>query len=500
MSALIHSCPRLKAFVTIFVPSTSVDRYWATDYGSQMADEMSDYEEPEEFEEFNEAEASGVALEDDKTVAGMHHLARFAGLTKLTVGEMYEGPEADTADRWVEDIVEILLACPDLEELTLSFSEHCVDDSQGAFDGGRGKFLKFVCLNYSKRAARPLRLKVLRLGLGVILRRDPITGLVPQDISGLTDLSVLEELYIDCRKTSPFDNYDLDEGLGARRIPWDLFTPDFAPSLARVGVFPYPRNLDFFPVPLLSLLQLPVDSALHQSQVRQRPPSQVTLRLWTFEVVAICPSIYLKNAGYVTSAKEVRRRVSPVLMPDTRQGLEETEESWEAYMGLASNASSIYLLTTSEAPRLGLKYQARLEAMLARTPGLRVLVIGAPWLALDSAFRDASATLEQMEAMVATHGENNRLASSVKWRKTLAWRLAEAGRGLLIVKIGRHAWRVQRGGGDGGADPVALLSMDRYEQRRLENFRPPSHLYPEFVMSKICSSLGQRHEFEAMMR
>ncbi|KAL8306427.1 hypothetical protein RB597_003052 [Gaeumannomyces tritici] len=485
MSALIRSCPELKAFVTIFVPG-----------------QPSGCEEPVEFGELDEAKAGGEAIEDDTIVAGMRHLARFAGLTKLTVGEMYEAPVAGTEGRWAEDIVEILLACPDLEELTLSFSEHCIEDSQGAFDRGCGEFFRLVCLNYKKRAARPLRLKVLRIGLGVILRRDPATKLVPQDISGLTDLCVLEELYVDCRKTSPFGNHGLEEGLGARRIPWDLFTPDSAPSLARVGLFPCPRNLDYLPVPLFSLLQLPPDSELHQSEVRRRPPSQnnqVTLRLWAFAAVAICPSIYTRNVGFISSTiKTHRAPVASVMVAAHEGSLPDTNEAWEAYMGLASKASSVFLQATVRDPRDGLTYQEQLEAMLARTPGLRVLVVGAPWVCMAQPFRHS--TVEQIEARAAANSEHNRLASSLRWRKALARRLAETGRGLRIVKIGRHAWRVQRGVGDVGADQVTLLSMDRYEQRHLENFRPPSHLYPEFVMFGICSSLGQRHEYEAMMR
>lgn len=475
MSALIRSCPRLKSFVMIFVPYTDPeDDMWRDD-----ADEISDAEEPDrEVAEEAQAQTTALGEEEDMTVAGMHHLARFAGLTKLTVGQMEAAFEQDGEYRcWAEDVVRILVACPDLEELTLSFSERGVRS-----DRESGSFFRLVCHNYAKRAARPLRLKVLRLGLGLALRHDAGTGLPVPRISDLTDLSVLEELYVDRRNTDPSTYHFLQTGLDVGAVPWDVFTPDCCPALARIGVFPTPEDLDGIPTALLSLLQLPVDHALQQSEVRRRPRSdsnQVALRLGGF------------NPGFgLMEVCEDQAATATATVQD------QEDAQWEAYLGLAANARSLFLQTSFDEARLELKHQAQLEAMLGRTPGLRVLVLAAPLPVLGAAFHQRSTTVEQMDAMLAANRDNMKLAASTKWRKKLARRLAEAGRGLRVVKIGRHAWRVHRG----GADAVQLLSMDRYEQRRLGCFRPPNHAYPEFVRSKVYASFGDSHEYEAAMR
>ncbi|KLU91334.1 hypothetical protein MAPG_09855 [Magnaporthiopsis poae ATCC 64411] len=481
MSALIRSCPHLKSFVMIYVPYSDLDHDMTGDDDDEASDEdgetSDDDDESSDSQEPNKevAKEAQHEEEEDKTVAGMHYLARFTGLTKLTVGQMEPlvGKDGEYR-RWANDIVRILVACPDLEELTLGFSEDGI-----RFDRRCEEFLQFVCLGYADRAARPLRLKVLRLGLGVALRRDADSGLPVPRISDLTDIYGLEELYVDCRKTNLSYNNYAQTRPSVAAIPWDVFKPDCCPALARIGIFPFPQDLDDIPAPLLSLLQLPVDHPLQQTAVYRRPSSddnQVALRLGGF------------NPGFVVSRQEDDPDTAAVTV--TTQEVEDAE--WKAYLSLAANARSLFLQTVFDSVRLELKHQPHLEAMLRRTPGLRVLVLSAPLPVLGPAFHQPSTTGEQMDAMLAENRENTKLAISAKWRKNLARRLAQAGRGLQIVKIGRHAWRVHRG----SADTMQLLSMDRYEQRRLGCFRPPGHAFPEFAPSKIYTSLGYRHEYE----
>ncbi|KAL8364551.1 hypothetical protein RB595_003707 [Gaeumannomyces hyphopodioides] len=453
MPVLIRSCPRLKAFVTIFVPNADLDRRWL--YDDELPDGC-EIKDDEDAEEPDEPAAKMIAPEDDELLVGMHHLARFKGLAKLT------------------DIVEILLGCPNLEEPTLSFSEYTVRNSELAFNHTCGAFFRRVCLNYSKCAARHLRLKVLRFRLGVVLRRhlrgddeeEPGAVALNRYLSGLTDMSMLEEVYVKARRA--YHQPD-DSSHAVAPIPWEIFTPDCAPALRRIGQTAPVRD--------------------HPKAAFRGQPGLTEALGWRD-----CPCVPGNSRGQhglcsddgnfdgrIAHRDLSRRRIS----------------RYHQYLDLASNSNNLFLITEFDTATLQIKYQTVLESILARTPGLRVLVLGAPWPELDLAYAKYWTTGEEMEAMIEATRRYKELAGSLRWRKALAARLAEAETGLRIIKIGRHAWRVWRGNVTTGRPK--LLGMDRAEQRRLGGFRPPCHMYPEFAMSMVYQSLGKGRIYEGMM-
>lgn len=137
---------------------------------------------------------------------------------------------------WTPKIASMLGKSQHLKELGLSLSAEC--ERQYALAGKSKTFLKFfVALveRYRDQGDEPLRLRVLKLGYGVLLntpheaRKDE--RLEQADyLSDLTNRAYLEELYID---------NDLDVGCplnirnAAGQIAWPSVTPSFLPNLKR---------------------------------------------------------------------------------------------------------------------------------------------------------------------------------------------------------------------------------------------------------------------------
>lgn len=139
-------------------------------------------------------------------------------------------------DIWVRKISTMLGKSRLLERLGLSLSAEC--ERQYALAGKSRAFLNFFRLlaeRYRDQGDDPLRLRVLKLGYGVLLKTTH--GPRPGDsleqaeyLSYLVDPVTLEELYID---------NDLDNGWplhiwpAARQVSWPTVTPSFLPNLKR---------------------------------------------------------------------------------------------------------------------------------------------------------------------------------------------------------------------------------------------------------------------------
>jgi hypothetical protein len=139
-------------------------------------------------------------------------------------------------DVWIPKIATMLGKSRFLEELGLSLSAEC--ERQHALAGKSKKFLNFfpsLAERYRDQGDEPLRLRVLKMGYGVLLNT-PKENLVHDDpdqceyLSSLIRRAALEELYID---------NDLDVGCPLKirtsvgRIAWSCITPSFLPSLKR---------------------------------------------------------------------------------------------------------------------------------------------------------------------------------------------------------------------------------------------------------------------------
>lgn len=139
-------------------------------------------------------------------------------------------------DVWIPKITTMLGKSRFLEELGLSLSADC--ERQHALSGKSKAFLNFfpnLVERYRDQGDEPLRLRVLKMGYGVLLNA-PKEGLEDEGpeqgdyLSSLINRAYLEELYID---------NDLDVGCPlkirtfAGRIAWSWITPSFLPNLKR---------------------------------------------------------------------------------------------------------------------------------------------------------------------------------------------------------------------------------------------------------------------------
>ncbi|KKY30784.1 putative major facilitator superfamily protein [Diaporthe ampelina] len=139
---------------------------------------------------------------------------------------------------WMPKIATMLGKSRFLEELGLSLSAEC--ERQHALAGKSKAFLNFfpsLVERYRDQGDEPLRLRVLKLGYGVLLNTPP-GDLQDGDpacerdeyLSFLTQAEYLEELYV---------NNDLDVGCPLKirtsvgRIAWSWITPSFLPNLKR---------------------------------------------------------------------------------------------------------------------------------------------------------------------------------------------------------------------------------------------------------------------------
>ncbi|KAG8160086.1 hypothetical protein KVR01_010723 [Diaporthe batatas] len=137
---------------------------------------------------------------------------------------------------WIPKIATMLGRSRFLEELGLSLSSEC--ERQHALAGQSRAFLDFfpsLVQRYRDQGDEPLRLRVLKLGYGVLLNM-PKGSLEDNDsdqgeyLSSFTHREYLEELYMD---------NDLDVGCplkirsSAGRIAWSWITPSFLPNLKR---------------------------------------------------------------------------------------------------------------------------------------------------------------------------------------------------------------------------------------------------------------------------
>ncbi|KAL8383665.1 hypothetical protein RB595_010730 [Gaeumannomyces hyphopodioides] len=524
MMTILLSCPRLKSFVMIYQRSDDyASRYQMgpviyLPHGMQLA----------QFGLMRSAAQgvraeSGYGIDDEEDAevvksalasADMHHLVPFSGLTKLTIAEM-DGQQTQLKHHWNADILKLLLASPDLEELTLGFSIDCIRSLFRDFDSVLATFLQSLCDEYQAKGGKPLKLRVLRLGLGILLAPSgapeegnavaPVEGNVgapeggntnPKSLkapylSKLIDLEQLQELYIDNRGKFDVGNYywpDTSQ-VGADRVAWKTFSEDSTPNLRQVGLA-NDVKLEALGEFLAPLVGAPVHSEIQNTEIRKRSGlSQVILKLWDTRD-------YPRRVRYGTRSGEGSHRgeggIFSILAKEAADEAsapspDGQDPVWKAFFGLAASSSRLLVYTRTEGKNQGIFHMDRLEAGLRDLPDLRELILGCP-MHFEGWSRIPWPQVTDLEAEYVPATDLIETFGSRKWRKDVVFRLAQAGKGLRVVKFGRMAWRVLRGEGEDGSGASRLLSMDRYEQRHRGLDRGPCSPFPEFSASLIGAS------------
>ncbi|EJT79796.1 hypothetical protein GGTG_04879 [Gaeumannomyces tritici R3-111a-1] len=539
MMTILLSCPKLKSFVMIYEPADNqASRYRWNPLFHQPAEEPAPDPNPPADWQLAQGHQmrptgqgsctdSGHCADDEGYVgavksalasADMHHLVPFSGLTKLTIAEMDDPMERLKHD-WKADILKILLACPDLKELTLSFSIDCIRLLFKDFGCLLAPFLESLCDQYQDSGGKPLKLRALRLGLGLLLAPsdapeeydaksllapsnapeecDAKSLLAPSDapkecdaksrplkapyLSKLTDITQLQEVYIDNRGKFDVGNLYWPEASqeGDNRIAWKTFSKDSTPNLRQMGLAT-DVELESLGEFLAPLVGVPVSSEIQNAEIRKRSGlGQVILKLWDTRDY---PSGGDENGIFSVLAKEAA---------DNPQapGPDGQDPIWGPFFGLAASSSRLLVYTRSEGKNQGIFNMDQLEAGLRTLPELRELILGCPmhfggWSKIPwPQIMDLEPDCMEVDDLVHTFG-------SRRWRKDVASRLARAGKGLQVVKFGRMAWRVLRGGGEDGSGVTRLLSMDKYEQRRRGCDKGPCSPLPEFAASLIGASFS----------
>ena len=216
MSALYSNCPDLKA-LSISHPA-DIEKLRGTAF---------------EYEDFDFEDG----LFDLRPLFEAQNFSPFTNLSELELHEIHgDLSQART------DIVKILLASPELRTLSLSLNGDTIirldQEAQDIGDmGGYLDFFKSLINEYEEAGGQPLHLRRLVLGLSVVLWEDeeqqPATYL-----TGLTDLSDLEEVYI-CNNGVDTQLYFEDPD----GIAWSTFTPETCPSLVTLGLHKFTNTV-----------------------------------------------------------------------------------------------------------------------------------------------------------------------------------------------------------------------------------------------------------------
>lgn len=480
---ILLSCPRLKSFVMVYEPAEVEESVRGSTYGPSRNRPFRNYGGNRSDSGYSrDGEGHADLVQSALASADMHHLVPFSGLTKLKIGEMYDLKSRLKHD-WKADILRILLASPDLKELTLGFNDVCVTSLVNDFTPLLAPFLRSLCEEYHAKGGKPLKLRALGLGLGVLLESTSY-------LSKLVDLEHLQELYVDNRgKIGRWGHCEPDSRLeGDTKIAWDTFTQDSTPNLRQVKLASDVVDFKQLGGYLASLIASPIRTRIQNTQIRKRSGlSQVTLKLWDTSKEPLDYFAFTED-GVDGLFKVLANSVAPQANASTVGGL---DPIWQAFFGLAASSSRLVVYTKRSRGHDGIMHLGKLEAGLRTLPHVRDLVIACP-LEFGGLTMLRFPKLCYLSGEVTVEEDLRRCFMSGRWRGAVASRLARAGKGLRTVKFGCVAWRVVRGGGDDGSEVTRLLSMDKYEQRRHGCDMGPASAFPEFAASGFEATFEAR--------
>ncbi|KLU90605.1 hypothetical protein MAPG_10457 [Magnaporthiopsis poae ATCC 64411] len=498
---ILLSCPRLESFVMLYESAEMPSRLTRTERSSRnrRRRDHATYT-GNRFDCCYSSDDKGHVdvVQSALATADMHHLVPFSSLTKLKIGDMYglDSPlvgdlDSRLKDDWKADILRILLASPDLQELSLAFGDGCVKSLDDRFATRLAPFLQSLCEEYHTQGGKPLKLRALGLGLGVLLKS-------ASDLSKLVDLEHLQEVYIDNRgKMDGSGRCEPDGGWGINtQIAWHTFSQDDTPNLRQVKLASDVVNFERLGGYLASLIASPIRTQIQNREIRKKSGlSQVILKLWDSRQE---PAGHIEPTGHGAHTDDGAHfddgvdGLFTVLVPQgnatSADGLDPT---WQAFFGLAASSSRLVVYTRFSSGRDVIMNLAKLEAGLRTLPHVRDLVVACPlvWPGLVSLHMPKIRYLSGESVFDECY---HQAITDPRWRGAVASRLARAGRGLRTVKFGFMAWRVLRGGGADGSEVTRLVSMDKYEQRLHGCDRGPANAFPEFAMGEPETSYEGR--------
>jgi hypothetical protein len=208
ISKLYHECPRLRSLV-IHLEFCVEDGLW------------SDMRILDDFD-------SHKGFDEKRNRYITRDLLPFSNLIHLELHRIYGDLTRERGD-----IVALLTKSPALESLGLSISyettERLHSESSALSSEKYMNFLNFfglLCIDYRSSGSKPLKLRKLHLGYGIILSKPG------QYLPYLTELAYLEDLYV-----SNDDNVEITQHLAEKDyIEWNTLTPTMCSSITTFGV------------------------------------------------------------------------------------------------------------------------------------------------------------------------------------------------------------------------------------------------------------------------
>lgn len=447
---------RLERFAVSHVPSVNWDAIADDDSGeNHEASSFSD-SDSEEFVSVGHVEP------------WMRYLRPLVCLRSLMLAEL-----DDSLEIWKVDIVRVLKASPSLQELGLSVAGTTVTRLRAADPSQRHRtFFQDLCERYAGSGSEPLRLKRLDLGYGVLLLRDndvdqnrtsnsqnPSSRYTASYLSLLADLSFLEDIHVENRNHSGFDEFlDFSDEVERPDLAWWSFTEDRTPHLRRLTAYQYSKDVHNF--------------------LRD-------LRAEYTEQLAISFTLLVDCCAILSDAANGPPLVNDLLQPDPEHPNLPLRFRMLG-MNLSENVHAD-IIGMGRVPWTVAECIARWSAL----SGLSVIVeIQDPnkfhqhkeFTILVTALR-ALGHLRQLHIRLERCYVGPSSKSDSETRQMIyeqAQAFSEAGPALQYIQVGRWAWWIER---TMGGAVAALHALHEREAREVELFRLPWAMWPILSLS-----------------
>ncbi|KAF9876584.1 hypothetical protein CkaCkLH20_05992 [Colletotrichum karsti] len=177
-----------------------------------------------EFDENEEMRPAKILMTDPSLPTFLiAEYEKFSGLQALHLTEI-----PGSIERFARAAANIMVASPELTELSLSISRFPWTYERWGFPHSRVGFIRNLAEVYEKRGGKPLRIRSLKLGRPISFQRghfDP-----PEYLSKFMKLDALEELQLyNWSPAVPGNEAERDGGHAP--IAWDVISPRLTPNL-----------------------------------------------------------------------------------------------------------------------------------------------------------------------------------------------------------------------------------------------------------------------------
>jgi hypothetical protein len=312
-------------------------------------------------------------------------------------------------------LVQILLGSPNIRALSLSINSGTMEEhrSENTWDNELGYegYLEFLCLDYAKAGGKPLQLRKLVLGLGIVLWE-------PADhLEKLTDLTYLEDVYI-VNRNSGFGTHYIDEDDG---VAWSLFTPTHCPNLSSFGFYAFTKSV----------------TKWFESQ----------------------------GSGYITRFSTVRASEEEInkIVSTTKHGQSTSSAKLKSLTFDADEVGGMWHL--NHFPAINVQDIQALSVVASyNTPERQAMFI--LWI-------KRAVNLEQMFIPRSdTWGSPAYVHEDKLSEDSFEHKIAVACKNLRYLKLEQHAWCILRERGDNEVFQIRIEKLDRFEWRTIEAYQP----------------------------